>query len=175
MSGSNEVEHVACRRCHRRGAARSLSRRTNGAVGLALLVGAGCSGGGGGGGGASGAEGFHVDVSLEEGAVWQINRPIVLTFSEPVDFSTVSLNTIRIHSAASVPATGVFRLEDPRTVSFQPSCPTLDDYSDAGLAPGGVSYVLRVPGKRESANTVRSSAGRPLGTQLTRTFATPAS
>jgi len=34
------------------------------------------------------------------------------------------------------------RLRDPQTVVFQPNCPTLDDFSDAGLLPGGVTYVI---------------------------------
>src|SRR5262245_158593 len=78
---------------------------------LALLGAAGCGGGGGGGGGANpGTTSFQVsDLSIQDGAVWQINREIVLTFSEPVDFSTVSSNTINIRSTADVPAIGVFR------------------------------------------------------------------
>jgi hypothetical protein len=136
------------------------------------LVGVSCSGGGGGGG----TGGFLLtDVSIREGAVWQINREIVFRFSEPIDFSTVSANTINIRSASDVPALGDFRLRDPSTVVFQPNCPTRDDFSDAGLHPGGVSYVVRVPGLDTSPNTVRSRLGAPLGLQQTRRFTTPAS
>src|SRR5262249_45558286 len=74
-----------------------------------------------------------------------------------------------------VPATGDFRLLDDHTVLFQPTCPTKDDLSDAGLQPGGVSYVLRIEGLNTSANTVRSTDGVPLGAQQVRTFSTPAS
>ncbi len=115
------------------------------------------------------------DLSLRDGSVWQINREIVFSFSEPVDFTSVSANTINIRSASDVPAIGVFRLRDPSTVVFQPNCPTREDYSDAGLQPGGVTYVLRVPGQDSSPNTVRSLTGVPLGLQQTRTFSTPAS
>src|SRR5262245_25174751 len=149
---------------------------------LALLGAAGCGGGGGGGGANPGTTSFQVsDLSIQDGAVWQINREIVLTFSEPVDFSTVSSNTINIRSTADVPAIGVFRpgaASDPdgaRKVIFQPNCPTLDDFSDAGLQPGGVKYVLRIPGANSSTNTLRSTTGVPLGIQQTRTFSTPAS
>jgi hypothetical protein len=114
-------------------------------------------------------------LSIQDGAVWHINREIVLQFSEPIDFSSVSANTINIRSASDVPAIGVFRLRDPFTVVFQPNCPTLDDFSDAGLQPGGVTYVLRVPGQNSSPNTLRSVTGVPLGIQQTRTFSTPAS
>jgi hypothetical protein len=135
---------------------------------------ASCSSGGGGGN--PGTTSFQVtSLTLQDGAIWEINREIVLTFTEPVDFSTVSSNTINLRSLADVPAVGVFRLRDPFTVVFQPNCPTFDDFSDAGLQPGGVTYVLRVPGKNTSPNTVRSLAGVPLGLQQTRTFTTPAS
>jgi hypothetical protein len=150
---------------------------------LALLALAGCSGGGGGGGGGGGSPTtFQLnDASVQDGAVWQINREIVLTFSEAVDFSTVSANTINIRSTSDVPAIGVFRPGSPGDpdgalrVIFQPNCPTLDDFSDAGLQPGGVTYVLRIPGKNSSPNTLRSTRGVPLGIQQTRTFVTPAS
>jgi hypothetical protein len=141
---------------------------------LACLAAASCSGGGG--GGSAGTTSFQVsNLSVPDGSVWQINREIVFTFTEPVDFTTVSANTINIRSIADVPATGVFRLRDPQTVVFQPNCPTLDDFSDAGLLPGGVTYVLRVPGLNSSPNTVRSLTGTALGIQQTRTFSTPAS
>lgn len=144
---------------------------------FSLLAGlAAVSCGGGGGGGSAGTTSFQVSgLSLPDGSIWQINREIVFTFTEPVDFTTVSANTINIRSVGDVPATGVFRLRDPRTVVFQPNCPTLDDFSDAGLLPGGVSYVLRVQGLNSSPNTVRSATGTALGIQQTRTFSTPAS
>ena len=137
-----------------------------------LLVGAGCSGGGGGGGTTS----FQVTgLSVPDGSVWEINREIVLSFTEPVDFSTVSSNTINLRSLSDVPATGTFSLRDPQTVVFQPNCPTRDDLSDAGLLPNGVTYVLRVAGRNTSSNTLRSLAGVPLGLQQIRTFTTPPS
>ena len=142
---------------------------------LALLAcGAGCSGGGG--GSHQGTTSFQVaGLSVQDGSVLEINRAIVLNFTEPVDFSTVSANTIHIRSLSGVPATGTFILRDPRTVVFQPSCPTRDDLSDAGLLPNGVSYVLRVAGIDTSSNTLRSLDGVPLGLQQVRTFRTPAS
>src|SRR5262249_32171096 len=86
-----------------------------------------------------------------------------------------SANTINIRSTDDVPATGTFVLRDPTTVVFQPSCPTRDDLSDAGLLPNGVTYVLRVAGLDTSSNTLRSIDGVPLGIQQVRTFSTPAS
>ncbi len=154
---------------------------------LAILA-AGCSGGSGGSGG--GAIGFQLTrISLPNGAVWQINREIEFSFSEPVDFSTVSLNTINLQSENGAPATGTFSFRqidtdgdgvaetvDEATVIFQPHCPTEPDLSDAGLAPGGITYNLVVVGQSsQTLNTVRSQNGQALNTTQSRTFTTPAS
>jgi len=116
-----------------------------------------------------------VDISLPEGAVWQINREIEFTFSEPIDFTTVSSNTISIQTSNQVPATGVFRQRDANTVVFQPNCPTRQDLSDAGLQPGAVTYNLSVKGRDTSGQTIRSAAGGALGVTQRRRFSTPAS
>lgn len=148
-------------------AQRKLLRR---AAPLALgLLAFGC-GGGGGGGGAGGN--FQVDaVNLQANSVWLVNRPITIRFSKPVDFTTVNLNSINIRQLSGTPALGEFSLADPFTVSFQPLCPRLADFSDAGLVPGGISYELRLLGN--SAFSVRSTDGSILQTADQRVFSTP--
>jgi hypothetical protein len=143
---------------------------TNSILGALL---AGCSSGGGGGG----TQAFQlIDISLPDGAVWQVNREIAFTFNSPVDFSTVSLNTISIVSTGGAPATGEFALRGSDTVVFQPNCPTLEDFSDAGLQAGGVPYVIQVIGRDGgTVNTVRSSTGAVLEVSQERRFSTPAS
>src|SRR5262245_37652549 len=141
---------------------------------LAVHAAAACSGGGGGGSTAGTTTFQLVDSSLGEGSVWPINQEMVFSFSEPVDFTTVSSNTIQIRSSLDVPATGVFRLRDAFTVVFQPTCPTREDFSDAGLRPGE-SYLLRMPGQNTSANVLRSVNGIALGVQQQRGFSTPVS
>ena len=124
----------------------------------------------------SGAEFELLSISVPDGAVWQINREIVFPFTEAVDFSSVSLNTINIQSSDGMPATGSFFLRQPFALVFQPTCPTRDDLSDAGLRPGGVSYVIRVVGRDSGAtNTVRSLDGDFLEHTHVRHFSTPAS
>ena len=146
----------------------------SGAALLVLLSLSGC--GGGGGGSTQGTTSFQLDSSsVRDGAIWEINREIVLSFSEPIDFASVSANTINLRSSDDVPATGVFKLRDANTVVFQPTCPTREDFSDAGLQPGGVTYTLRIPGQDTSGNTLRSVNGVPLGIGQVRTFLTPAS
>ncbi len=129
-----------------------------------------CSGGGGGSGG-----GFQlVRISLLEGAVWKVNQEIVFTFSEPVDFGSISLNTINIQTTLGAPATGTFTLRGTSQIVFQPNCPRRDDLSDTGLTAGGVPYVIRVVGQSSGAsNTVRSAAGQALDVTQTRNFTTP--
>jgi hypothetical protein len=134
---------------------------------LGLLV-LGCSGGGGGGGGS----GFQINsVNLAPNSVWFINRPITIQFSAPVDFSTVSMNSINIRQLGGAPAVGEFLQLDARTISFQPACPRLSDFSDAGLLPGGLQYELRLLGG--SSYSVRSLTGDVLTTSEQRLFSTP--
>ena len=161
-------------------------------ISLATLVLAGltaaCSSNGGSGSDFSGFE--LTRVSLPPNAVWEVNREIAFTFSEPVDFSSVSLNTINIQtSPGGAPATGSFRFDtvdldgdgteetiDQRTIVFQPNCPVEEDLSDSGLQTGGVDYTLTVVGRSGGAsNTIRSQGGASLETTQIREFSTPAS
>ncbi len=145
---------------------------------LGLLL-AACSGGGGGGSSGS-ASSFSVDsVSVLAGSTWQINREIVVRFSSDVDFSSVNLNTIQVGQVGGAPAAGEFRqatlgdgvTPDLRRIIFAPRCPTLADYSDAGLVPGGIAYRLNIVGG--SGFTVKSMNGQNLPLGLTVNFTTP--
>ena len=148
-------------------------------VGGAALALSGCSGSSSSAGAIGTNAGPFVlsQVSVSEGAVWQINRPIKFTFSVPVDFDTVNLNTISIQRVGGLPALGEFTLDptDARSVLFQPVCPTLEDFSDAGFGPGGLTYQIDVPTASSGAMVVWSAAGKPLTTGLTLNFITPAS
>lgn len=119
-------------------------------------------------------------------ANWQINRPIEFHFNEPVDFSTINLNSLQIRELDGTPATGEFstkqvtlpsgeklRLED--VVVFRPTCPKLPaPFADAGLKPNGTHYVIRVVGVGTGSGIgIRSRAGRALTTGQVRSFRTP--
>lgn len=114
-------------------------------------------------------------VSVPAGSVWQINRPIEFSFSQAVDFSTVNLNTIQIQRVGGAPALGDFHgvPGDPRTVVFQPACPTLADFSDAGFLPGGERYQVSLPGADLGATSVRATNGAALRLSLGLEFSTP--
>lgn len=124
-----------------------------------------------------------LEISVPDGAVWQINRAIEFRFSAPVDFSTVSSNTLSIQTLDGVPAIGQFSSgraldgsADESVVVFRPSCGVEADLSDAGFLVGGVAYNIYVPGlTAETENVIRSEFGRALGTSQTRTFTTTSS
>ena len=148
-------------------------------LGTAILALAAC--GGGSGDGSSGASGsFHVlGVNVAAGQVWKINRPLEVRFSEDVDFSTVSLNTIRVIDSTGFSAIGYFYQPtdpdtgqlDPRRVAFQPTCPALEDFSDAGLVPGR-TYTLSVSASG-GVPTLTSTSGESLSGGILRSFVTP--
>ncbi|MCI0635759.1 MAG: hypothetical protein L0206_17860 [Actinobacteria bacterium] len=140
-----------------------------------------CSGSDGGGGG-----GFQLtSISLPPNAVWELNREIAFSFSEPVDPTSISLNTVNIQtSPGAAPATGTFFLRDAtlppdgtfETIVFQPNCPIQENLSDSGLQAGGVGYTIIVVGESSGAtNTVRSIGGTPLAVTQSRNFTTPVS
>jgi hypothetical protein len=144
-------------------------------LGLAL---SGCSGGGSSGSGSG--SGFQVEtISVQSGSIWQINRPIEIRFNQPVDFSTVNLNTIQVFRVGGGTAAGEFRVgtlpgtttPDPKRIVFSPRCPTLSNYSDAGFAPGGVAYRINIVGG--TGFTVESQSGGGLSLGQTRDFTTP--
>lgn len=153
--------------------------RIQAVLGTALLAfGLGsCSGGGGSGASSSSAQFALQDIGVSSGQIWQINRPIAFTFTQPVDFSTVNMNTINVAQINGAPAIGSFLLDsqDPRKVYFLPTCPTLADLSDAGLKPGGVAYRILVAGSDSSAVTVRATNGNSLVAGQTLVFQTPSS
>ena len=154
-----------------------------------VLLGTGlsCSGGSGGGGGSTPDATFRlIGMSVSENSVWQINRPMEFEFSMPVNFLTVSSNTINIQKSDGTPATGsfyqkpvdadgdgVFESIDETTVVFQPNCPTAADLSDAGLQPGGEYYTITIDGAASTSNTVKSIDAHTLAQTEIRTFSTP--
>jgi len=113
-----------------------------------------------------------VSISVTNEAVWEINRPIAIEFSLDVDFSSVSNNSIQIAGPDGVPATGTFSLSDPRTVVFQPRCPSSEDLSDAGLAPA-TRYELRLPTLLDGGVSVRGTNGSSLCSSVSLNFQTP--
>ena len=117
-----------------------------------------------------------LDISVAEGEVWKINRPIDITFSEAYDFATVSLNTVNILTESGAPALGSFLQVDTRTLRFQPTCPTQSDFSDAGFSPGGVRYRLLVVGAGSNPGaSIQSLAGEALEQSQAVQFSTPVS
>jgi len=145
-------------------------------AGLSAIMLAACSGGTSSSSGLTG-KGFQlIGMSVQPGAIWEVNRPIDFTFSAPVDFSTVSLNTISIRDLNGMPASGAFELLDETTVRFQPTCPTLGDLSDSGFKIGSINYQIAVLGLQGGSGlSVEGVGGTPLKDSQYRTFITPGS
>ena len=141
----------------------------------------------GGGGALSSAEAetagdFRAEsVNVPQGAIWELNRPIRITFNHPVDPQSVGFGSILIRpvpgSGVTAPVTGEFSLEpgsNGRVVVFQPSCPTNEENDDGALLPGGYEYELVLPTNASVGVTIlRDTAGHALSRGLSRRFVTP--
>lgn len=134
-----------------------------------------CSGGGGGGSsGSGGSSSFRLlETNVNSGQLWAINRAMTFKFTQPVDLNSVNLNTISVFQVGGGPAAGSFSLIDAYTVSFQPTCPTQDDFLDAGLLPGGIQYRVDLAASTTGGLTVRSTSGQGLAVGLTTQIMTP--
>ncbi len=148
-------------------------------AGVALWAVASCGGGVTSDSGASGDKFSVESVNVLEGMEWKLNRSIDITFNDEVDFSTVTMNTVNVTDPVGRAATGVFSFPtlpdgtvDKRTVRFQPNCPRLADFSDAGLVPN-TSYRLVVLGSDQGGVTVRSASGEELEIGVLVNFSTP--
>lgn len=144
----------------------------------------------GGGGSGAGSDFAVAALTVQPNATIQINRQLEFTFTEAVDFDSVSLNTISISQVGGGPAAGEFRVKTrkvdpldpcsalvtvPNVIVFQPACPTLDDFSDAGFVPGGFQYQINIVGSSSGGLTVRSQSGKSIGSSQTLNFTTPVS
>ncbi|MEL6903973.1 MAG: hypothetical protein AAFP22_01120 [Planctomycetota bacterium] len=117
---------------------------------------------------------------LTPGVIWQLNRPIELTFDAPIDFAQVTGFQVRIAEAATGDAIdGILRPgidlvtgEDRRNVVvLQPRCPVTPD-DPPGLEPDRV-YRLTVLGSDTSSFPVVGQAGGLLEETLELDFRTP--
>jgi len=141
------------------------------AAALALTLSA-CGGGGSGDSGSSSS--FRlVESNVNANQEWRINRAMTFEFSQPVNLGTVNLNTISVTQVGGAPAAGSFSLLDAYTVSFQPTCPTQDNFTDAGLQPGGLRYIVDLVATTSGGTTVRSLSGNSLSVGLTTEIITP--
>ncbi|MFT5057353.1 MAG: hypothetical protein ACI89E_000117 [Planctomycetota bacterium] len=120
-------------------------------------------------------------ISVVGGSTWKINRPIDVGFDKDIDFATVNLNTFQVVDLTGVSASGIFiqPLDVQgnvltKVIRFQPTCPTEDDFSDAGLKIN-TNYSLRVAGVNDIQGgiTLQSTAGDYLALGAVVNFVTP--
>lgn len=139
---------------------------------LAALIAVTLAACGGGGSDSSSGSSFRlIESNVSTNQEWQINRAMTFRFSDAVDLNSVNLNTISVTEVGGAPAAGSFSLLDAFTVAFQPTCPTQDNFADAGLRPGGIVY--RIDLVANTGNTVRSTDGDTLSVGLTTQVVTP--
>src|SRR4030095_963492 len=160
--------------------------------GSALILLSGCNNGGGsslfnnleplpGSDQGPGAPDFVVvSVLPQDGQVWQVNRPITITFNKNVSPATVSAASIAISPVntgsqigTGSPALGTYSVVNGTKVVFQPTCPT--STSPGGLLPGGLQYQISIPASQDAgATTVATTAGEALTSGQLIKFTTPA-
>jgi hypothetical protein len=118
--------------------------------------------------------------SMQDGAVWHLNRAMSVSFNHPIDPDTVHFGTIRFTTPiGDPPVTGFFEFEEGsnnQTLIFRPTCPTSADFDNGGFLPGGRAYTLEIPSSTNSAaDVIRDTQGRPLNQGFSRRFSTPVS
>ncbi|MBI3819136.1 MAG: Ig-like domain-containing protein [Planctomycetes bacterium] len=154
---------------------------TGAPVAMLFVLLSGCGGGSGsslfnnfpnGGGGTQAGDFVVESVVPQQGQVWEVNRPITITFSQAVNFSSISPASISIFTlGTNKAALGQFSMQNSKTVIFQPACPT--SISPSGLAPNGVGYEINITGSSQvTSTTIVSSSGSPLKAGKTITFVT---
>ena len=146
-------------------------RMTLAGAALALLASCGGSGGGTVGEGGSGQGMVLLNFLQQDLDNVQLNSSLEFQFSDTVDPSTISPQTLQIRKGPSFGLTvpGTFRILGA-TVIFEPRLPSLCDLSDSGFEPS-TSYRVQLLGSPEEFS-IRNPAGQPLTATRTFTFRT---
>jgi hypothetical protein len=143
-------------------------RPTIASWGLLLLV-AAC------GGQAAREVPFRVDSTSADGAnergqaLFYLNHPIRVDFSQPIDPLSVTGDTVRVLDQAGHPVPGQLRI-GTRSVTFEPAPPLAPTLDDGGLRPDQI-YRLEVAGFPRT-NAVRAADGTVLERTEQRSFRT---
>ncbi len=142
---------------------------------LAVLAGLSASDCKGGGGGLRPIAVLQANIT--EGAVWQLNRAIEITFDAPVDLTSVNFQSVQFtNHTTGQPVVGTFSLTSDdagaagTVLVFQPRCPVLEDLSDGGFQAGAVHYTMSLV---QGANSVKAGGGGSLTQGFTVNFRTP--
>jgi hypothetical protein len=123
-----------------------------------------CAGGGSGGA----ADLVLLGFNHPNTAAVALNDPLIFAFSDNVDPTSVTPDTIQVVGSPSF--TFETLVVDGNLVGELPFIPNFEDYSDSGLAPGK-PYTVFLP-VFPAVDTVRSTRGRPLVLAESFTFTT---
>ena len=140
-------------------------------VALAFLASCGGSGGGSVGDGGSGRGMVLLTFLQQDLDNVQLNSSLEFTFSDIVDETTISSQTLQIRKGPSFGLTvpGEFKVLGA-TVIFEPRLPSLCDLSDSGFEPS-TTYRVQLLGSPEEFS-IRNPAGQPLSSTRTFSFRT---
>lgn len=127
-----------------------------------------------------------ISSNVQDGETWPLNKPMVFTFSEPVDPSTVNLNTLKFTPAPALggvpPVSGDFQIKassNSTVIEFQPHCPTDPDNMTGGLVPGDavtgqITYFAQAAkAGSPDGSVIRSQSGKELVESFSFSFVTP--
>ena len=128
-------------------------------------------------------------TSIVGGGTMRLNQPLELRFDRPIEFATVSDDTVRFRALDGRPAIGTYSFArrdtdgdgvpdtaDENTLRFQPRCPLEPGFADGGLAPAGTLYTLEIRGRNEEGlPTLVARDGTSLTESFTTTVVTPTS
>ena len=122
---------------------------------LALALGVASCGGGGEGGN---PDLVLVGFNVPNVAGIPLNQPLIFTFSNDVDPSSITPDTLRV--VGDLGPNFETQVVDGNLIALLPRSPNFEDYSDAGLLPGiryTVSFAIF-----PAPDTIRSLDGKPL-------------
>jgi len=121
-------------------------------------------------------------TNVQDGQTWTLDGPIELRFTQPIDFGSVTFDTVQVRDAQGVTPLGVLTSgtltsgqPDASVIRFIPVCPDAASGSSAGLQPGGLEYTVLVRGDDSGSGSLVSTSGFPLRTTASFTFQTPTS
>ncbi|HEX9794122.1 MAG TPA: hypothetical protein VGC54_09095, partial [Planctomycetota bacterium] len=123
-----------------------------------------------------------VSTNVSNNDVWALNRPIIISFNQPVDPASVGFGSVILRPVSAAvqgqPVTGRFQMvagSGNRAIVFLPACPTDANNSNGAFRPGGFEYELTLPTEGAFGSSVlRNQLGTQLSIGLTRRFFSPA-
>ncbi len=114
-------------------------------------------------------------VSVSEGEVWSLNRPIDVVCNQALDWSSIQVGAVRIVDELGAVVLGNYTHgpSGPDSIRFTPAChPDLTGFGP-GFQAGNLRYRVVIRGEDNIGAALRSATGATLSDTLTISFVTP--